>query len=248
MVTASELNQLNVWNDKIEESTSCPESYIPDFISWMFGLSKICNTNNLSPTTNLRNKRLYYLFKNHGSTSKDQALNEKKNSSSNGLVKEGADSSIDYPTTQLNTHELTSKLELELVESSFLEYGINKVTTRESSHQGKERDCLFDSKTCDINCLNSISIGNSLPSEAEGSLFLQSTKDIELENFTAAPHQEFNTQMGHSPENMLIHSNPRKHRRDNNNMVYNCPKPVKRFKSKSQCDLVFPNLNFRNSG
>ena len=43
----------------------------------------------------------------------------RKNSSSNGLVKEGADSSIDYPTTQLNTHELTSKLELELVESSF---------------------------------------------------------------------------------------------------------------------------------
>ena len=40
MVTASELNQLNVWNDKIEESTSCPESYIPDSIIWMFGLSK----------------------------------------------------------------------------------------------------------------------------------------------------------------------------------------------------------------
>ena len=40
MVTASELNQLNVWNDKIEESTSCPESYIPDSISWNCGILK----------------------------------------------------------------------------------------------------------------------------------------------------------------------------------------------------------------
>ena len=29
MVTASELNQLNVWNDKIEESTSCPKAIFP---------------------------------------------------------------------------------------------------------------------------------------------------------------------------------------------------------------------------
>ncbi|CAX44795.1 conserved hypothetical protein [Candida dubliniensis CD36] len=247
MVTASELNQLNVWNDKNEGETRSPQSYIPDSINWMIGSSKICNTNNSSPTTNLRNKRLHYLFKNHQSASRDQASNGKKNSNSSGSVKEDAESSIDYPTTQLNTHELTSKLELELVESSFLEYGRKTMVPNEFSHRSKERECSFDSKTCDINCLNSISVGNSLPSEAEGSSFLQSTRDIESGNCKADPHQEFDIQMGHSHENISIHSNPRKHVRDNNTMA-NCPKPVKRFKSKSQCDLVFPNLNFRNSG
>ena len=63
MVTTSDLEKLNVINERTEKDVHYHGNFIPHSISWMLPPDRIDHHEQNSLVTKLRNKRLHYLLK-----------------------------------------------------------------------------------------------------------------------------------------------------------------------------------------
>lgn len=237
MVTTSDLEKLNVINEKSEKDVHYSSNFIPDSISWMLPpeRSKQCDEN--SPVSKLRNKRLHYLFER-------QNEDDEYENCDKGVIKVDdttGSTSVDYPTTQLKPHELTNKLEMGLLESSF--FGgdsAGKNYAESSSHINKtigntnsSSDFLYEKSFRSIISIN---------------LILPRSREMDVENSSMADYAGmardtilFTKTKVHSASpvvSTMPNLNPRKHSQSNSHIT----RSTKKFKSRSQCDLVFPNF------
>ncbi|RCK56158.1 hypothetical protein Cantr_05419 [Candida viswanathii] len=242
MVTASDLEKLNVINDKSEKDIHYSGSFIPDSISWMLPPERTNHNELNSPVTKLRNKRLHYLFESHNGEEQEEPLRQEDAPHTDITT---ASTSFDYPTTQLKTHELTNKLEFELMESSF--FGKNS----ETSHQSEWLPLLLHfHKNTQGSGGSSFLHESSFHSILTSNLILPQSREMEFASLGWGDYPELSRDShlqlvsrfrSHAP---VVASNPRKHGLSNSPTA----RPTKKFKSRSQCDLVFPNLEFRKAG
>ncbi|KAG7661062.1 uncharacterized protein J8A68_005434 [[Candida] subhashii] len=219
MVTTSELNQLNEINEKEEQNLSFSGgSFIPNSIRWILQheLEQASSSSTSIENDTLRNKRLHYLFKQQ--TYEDEPVIEELTTNMNTTDEED-DTSVNFPTTLLKTHELTNNLEFELMQSSLQ---LNNYS-----------DIL------DMNIVDSIHDDNEIINISDHTLSEEVVENDQLNPSSSLIHLEEDTPL------IQIHRNHHRHHQshEQHHTVDSIKKPIKRFKSKSSYDLNFPNLN-----
>lgn len=239
MVTTSDLEKLNVINERTEKDVHYHGNFIPHSISWMLPPDRIDHHEQNSLVTKLRNKRLHYLFE---SQNNDDVLDnhEKENDQVNDITDS---TSFDYPTTQLKPHELTNKLEIELIESSFFgNKSDNHNQTESSIHFNRNTQGTSSSSVLQDDSFQSILTSNLILPHSRG---IENSSIVDLIQLARDASSVPVTRLcSYSP---IAKSNPRKHSLLNSPTT-SLTRPNKKFKSRSQCDLVFPNMEFKKAG
>ncbi|EMG47814.1 hypothetical protein G210_1726, partial [Candida maltosa Xu316] len=219
MVKSSDLKKLDDLEDKrSDRSKEDGMNFIPESINWMISTNP--TKPNLDPSTKLRNKRLQYLFEGHNNKSTishdDFPYSDKPDEST----------SFDFPTTHLKSHELTNKLELEFIESSSL-FETKSTGDKYSDIQYFRPANRKSSEIRTFDTIHSFTTSNSLPTPRS----VYSNPPI-LPDFTDQPKLTANLTSQKRKRKLSSAGSPP-------------PVSIKRFKSISQCDLVFPNLDFK---
>ncbi|CAL1185296.1 unnamed protein product [Candida parapsilosis] len=228
MVTTSQLKQLEALNDKNENYLNVPSKPKADLFSLEWLIKQEFNGNDATDSANvtevnLRNKRLELLFQSVESE-QEQTLPTEKHQIAVITKNLANETSINFPTLVLKPHDLTNELEIDLMESSLFSKRSNTQFNDTNSVEQKSHD-LTRSHTKS----NSI-VDDSLRSQ--GSVNSIPPRGKSLEEIS------HNINQGFSPNKSSRVSDEPPPRHTN-------LKPLKRFKSVSSCDLVFPNLNFK---
>lgn len=237
MVTTSDLEKLNVINEKSEKNVHYSSNFIPDSISWMLPPERSNQRDEDSPVSKLRNKRLHFLFERQNEVDEYENCNE----TDIKVTDTTGSTSVDYPTTQLKPHELTNKLEMRLIESSF--FGSDSA---ENNHS----ESSFHINKNIGNTISSSEFLNekSFHSIVSVNLVLPWSREMDVENSSMADYARIarDTTLFTKPKlrsdspvvSSMPNSNPRKHSLSNSPIT----RSTKKFKSRSQYDLVFPNF------
>ncbi|KAI5960393.1 uncharacterized protein KGF55_004685 [Candida pseudojiufengensis] len=266
MVTAEQLKRLNDSNKKTNELKSITKSKTiePYSIEWLIQEEQQhCESNNNDfniTEIGLRNERLELLFpmvypnENEDDTSDSNVKNYTTRNHKIDNDNFNDTSSIDFPTTRLKPHEITNDLEIELLESSMF----NKPFER--SKQQLEIDSFsLGNISSDFSRSKSSKEGNKLNSITGEESIRSSGHSVYVSNNLSNPSHRI---LQLSPEknrqpNVFKDDNSINHVHSNINNEFNNdsnpnsydeylrPKPLKRFRSVSSCDLVFPNLNLK---
>ncbi|KAI5969135.1 hypothetical protein CANMA_001802 [Candida margitis] len=227
MVTVSDLKRLEAINIKNDKESRSAKNQKPGLFSMEWLVKEELykdggvNGNNLAEI-DLRNKRLELLFHSVDIESEDTfpQVNSEDEDAKN-------ETSISYPTTVLKHHELTNELEIDLMESSLFSnrrIDLSKNQVNDANLLEHNRHDLHRSLTKTNSWIN-----DSLRSSDSANSILLRHKSLEEKRVKASSR--------HNPASLGIEVAAV------NNLN---PKPLKRFRSVSQCDLVFPNLNFKN--
>ncbi|KAI5954752.1 hypothetical protein KGF57_003775 [Candida theae] len=234
MVTTSELKRLESLHNRRDKESKDIDNGKPNLFSIDWLIRQELNqegptdTNSLAER-NLRNKRLELLFQSIDSDSdeKNDTYRETTPNESRAKKEEETmrdETSINYPTTFLKPHELTNDLEIDLMESSLFSNRHDHQLKDPNSVQHNSYDIvdsLTNSNSVKDNSLRSVGSPDSIP--ARDRAF-----GVISPRITHRHHRNQSTSLG----------------TDTHSCKANL-KPLKRFRSVSQCDLVFPNLNFK---
>ncbi|KAI5953430.1 hypothetical protein KGF54_002802 [Candida jiufengensis] len=262
MVTAEQLKKLNNINNKKDENNSLTNSkkIEPYSIDWLINEEQQNYDSNEDELNmievGLRNKRLQLLFPLVYPKDDDDDKNATNNSNfQNYTTNQEMDnmnetSSINFPTTRLKPHELTNELEIQLLESSMFHNSNNdnNLSNRlefDSFSLGNISSDLTRSKSSKEEKYNSITGDESLKSSGQSNNSLRKMKrPTSIINISPQKRilnqSKFNNQQNIQPPPIVKESTTK-----TSYVEYLKPKPLKRFRSRSSCDLVFPNLNIK---
>lgn len=236
MVTTSELKQLEALYSKNDKELKVITSQKPDLFSIEWLLKAEANRDGTVDTDNLaeidlRNKRLELLFKSIN-TELEEFSEPKEASRPGKITKEGSENDdtrnetcINFPTTFLKAHELTNELEIDIMGSSLLiNRNINQLNDTNSLEHNNYDVTRSHTKS------NNSMINDSLKSGGSVNSILLCGKTFEERR------PKTNHRCTRNKPSLFENEVPF------NNLN---TKPLKRFRSVSLCDLVFPNLNFK---
>ncbi|KAG5421882.1 hypothetical protein I9W82_000975 [Candida metapsilosis] len=229
MVTISDLKRLEALHKKNEKGIKVTNKQEPDLFSIEWLIKEELNREGTTDTTdltevNLRNKRLELLFQSIEDNSEEENVINRAPTGENTHGEEiREETSINYPTTFLKPHELTNDLEIDLMESSLFSNKHNHQLNDTNSMEQNSFDLAGSVAKSNSVVNESLKSGGSVSSSLPGTRALVSKRQ--------AKHKRTRNQ-----SSSLGFESPL----NNINL-----KPVKRFRSVSSCDLVFPNLNFK---